>query len=625
MRAIEHADWPSIAATALAENPDAAPSVAAFTETWEDPAALGIAVGLLACDHRAVADCGEQILLRFASRLLPSSPADLPRKINEALTPGPVPPPASLVDALIRALEATAAHERSSPALCALLLLDRPAFDEARADLAPLLTIAMDDAHPAFPTIRRLLRRDDSPAMRRIAWRLLGDHPLGIAALERVARSGSPAQHNAVLEHTHLLQNPTRARMAARLATSQGPRPAGKPNGLQPARDSALPPSAAGLSVRARRGLPRLLASAHASADLAAALHVESLTDPDAHTRLAHARHAEGFELVDYCLDPSPAIAHAAMLRWSTVGIGSTRDLTASPSEHRTHIAAKLVRSPHEAVRRVARDEPAADATAGTLLAGRARLLAALRHDRASLAATLRDAAAHGKTGDRLEAIRVARRLGVLDGWLDLLAGMIDTPSVDARLAATAAAALGEFAETEATGALASALSHPDPRVQANAIEALDLFHRRRAAAIPDHRLVEFKTAREHRARANAIRAIARDPEGRPDPRASADDLSAMLADDRPPHRLAGVWLAERTLCGTRERGEVWQDLARRVAALARYEADAHVKARAVRCARRLLAEVASPPRAAARTDPAVAHARDRLDRFAASYAGGAA
>lgn len=616
--------WPAVAAEVLRLHPDASASVMSFVETRDDPGMLGVTVDLLSSADLGVAERAEHVVLRIASRALPTPSDDRPSRIALAHSPGPIPALDILVGSLVRALDHSEAHERSGPALVSLLLFDRPANDPDGAVLAPIRAVLHNADHPAFPVLRRLLRRDESPAMRRIAWRLLGDHPLAMAALERVARSGSAAHHNALLEHTHLLLHPGRSGLVSHLSASPRVRRAA----TSAHRDAALPQSTKSLSVRARRGLPRLLTAARAHADLRAAVHAEALVDPDVLTRLAFARHATGPELADSCFDQSPAVSQAAALRWSSVGVATHRNRVEIPAPHRARFAGKLARSPHESVRRIARDEPTDLAIDAGTPAGRTRLLALYGRDRAALADRLHASAGEGSQAERIEAIRVARRLRLLDGWLDTLTEIIkSTPDeASAHVAATAAAAIGDLPAGGAEVALSRAIGHPDPRVRANAIESIDRLSRRIGGSPGmGRRLTEMKTATEHRTRANAIRALSRHDDGRHDLTQTGDDLVEMLTDDRAPHRLAGVWLSERLLCGSRGHSERWQGLARHVASLARDEADAHIKARAVRCSRRLLGELAKPSIEPPRADPALEHTRHRLNQYAATHAGGAA
>jgi hypothetical protein len=109
--------------------------------------------------------------------------------------------------------------------------------------------------------------------------------------------------------------------------------------------------------------------------------------------------------------------------------------------------------------------------------------------------------------------------------------------------------------------------------VRANALEAIA---RRDADAPVVRTWVRNDTPR---ARGNAVRArlmLAGDPAG-------AESLESMLSDDRRGHRLSGLWVAERAGLTS---------VSERVAEIARRESEPRVRARAKRCARRLLAEM---------------------------------
>lgn len=592
---IDNADWPATARE-LSARPDAAPALAAFIEEADTPEHLDPAVRLLASVDRASADTAEKLLIRFTARTLTTPTSEVPAKLRDP-SPGPTPDLDALAESLADALDRQTEHERTGPALAALILLDRPATDPARAALEPITRIAADEQHPAFPVLRRLIRRDDSPATRRIAWRLLTGGPLSMPALERVARAQTVPEHEAVLANTHLLLRPARAHLVSMLSTPKAD-PGGKGQ-------SPIPASTAPLGPRARRGLPVLLDTLNFEGERRDRLHVEALTDPDGHTRLAHACRAPGPCAVDFCFDPSPEIARYAALRWSIAGVRGAGAQTTSP--HHFRLASALARSPHPAVRRIAESEP--DATPHT----QAR--------RTAYAEQLRAISRTGEPDARIRAILLARRARLLDGWGVTLHEIIRASGsgdgANGRVAATAAAALGDLPGPRPDMTLSLALEHADPRVRANAVESMGRFARTNPS--PDPVLIEFKSSPEHRSRANAVRALASIGG---EPALPAEDIERMLTDDRPLHRLSGVWLAERVLCRAGcSRDESWQRLARIVASLATTEADAHVKARARRCSRRLLAETKRPARAARSADPAADSARESLRRFAGAGA----
>lgn len=611
-RSIEGADWSAALRDQhrLAGTDPAQAGLAAYLDEADDPAQLPLAVDLLCDRDRGVSEAGERVLLRAAAGAILTPHPERPERLRLD-PPGNPPTLAAITDALRAALDRFESHERASIPLAALLLLDRSPADPALAQLAPILKILGDAHHPAFASFRRAIRREASPAVRRLAWRLLPVGPLEMACLERLAAARSDLDHAALLESAHLALRPRRASRAALLATSAPPAPVIAP-------PSALPISLRGLSSRSRRALPRLLTCIPASEDLRERLHLEALTDSDPIPRLAHARHAHATELADFCLDPAPEVASFAALRWSLVGI--TTPSTQAGGRH-ARLARALARSPHDAVRRIARDEPDASPIDAADPLARIHALSVRSADRAALARVWHTSTREGSPEVQIAAIRAARRLALLAGWGGVLRDLIEDPAVSPRVAATAAAALGDVPDRSATDALEPAFGHADARVRANAIESLERAARREES--PGRiveRVLEFKTSQEHRTRANALRALAR----RGDPRttdldAVGDDLERMLADDRAPHRLAGVWLAERLMCpaGPLRKGSPWQGLARLVADLARNDRDGHIRARARRCSGRLLAEIARTTRTDARPNPGVTRTRERIARFA--------
>jgi hypothetical protein len=609
------ADWGAHARRLLEGDPPAIDAILAFAaDTYDDLAARpGVPALLLSSgNRRAVALAEDALLPRILEGLAPP-PADWPRALRDradthedhhlgsdeadhAL--------ARAVESARIALQTFASHERTPLALAALLLLDRPACDRHARTIAPVARVLADPEHPAFPALRRALKRDPSPAVRRIAWRVLLPGPLALAALERLGRAETAREHDAVLANTHLLDRPERRRALAGNA-----RPATRA-GAGTIRASALaplvPPASVTLNLPAERGLARLLAAADPAT--ATTLHERLLTSRSEHARLTAARLADPAALADLCLDADASVATVAALRHSTAGIARPTDR--APAPHRERTARTLARSPHPMVRRIAREDLGTADLLDDRGAPTLRAIAMARAEPARLGEELWSLVG----ADRgVAAIRAAERLGVLARWRDRLEGLVET-GTDPRLAATVAAALGSIREAGALPLVERALEHADPRVRANAVESLEQLA---VFTDPADRLTEIKQTPEHRARANAIRALERlrlADEG-----AAFAEVARMLFDSRAPHRLAAVWLAERLLCDPRRAqgpgDPAWESAARSVAAIARTDDDPHIRARAVRCARRLLAEMDRPAR---RPDPALSNAAARLRRFAA-------
>ena len=88
-----------------------------------------------------------------------------------------------------------------------------------------------------------------------------------------------------------------------------------------------------------------------------------------------------------------------------------------------------------------------------------------------------------------------------------------------------------------------------------------------------------------HRVRGSAVRGLVRYGH------ASGRELLEMLDDERPLHRLAGLWVVERaSLAAQLPAG--WGEWSSRVAEMARAEPEAPVRERARRSAARMLARM---------------------------------
>jgi len=138
---------------------------------------------------------------------------------------------------------------------------------------------------------------------------------------------------------------------------------------------------------------------------------------------------------------------------------------------------------------------------------------------------------------ERLRAVLMARLLGLVDKCLETLCDLaVDS---DQMVRSCAVAAMGEAASTtnDSIGQrLAEALDDSDPRVQANAIEAME--HRGEAKAADKIKLL--MQSDNNRVRANAVKAMIRWKA------ASAQQVvNAMLTDRRTSHRRSGLWLVQ--------------------------------------------------------------------------------
>ena len=107
----------------------------------------------------------------------------------------------------------------------------------------------------------------------------------------------------------------------------------------------------------------------------------------------------------------------------------------------------------------------------------------------------------------------------------------------DPRIASAIVSTMADAGSTRSHNALRAALHYDDPRVQANAVEAL-----MRLKAPDTIDLVSYLTAsRDNRSRANAVWALMRARSNK-----GTHHLSRMLHDPEPLHRVSGIWVARR-------------------------------------------------------------------------------
>jgi len=480
----------------------------------------------------------------------------------------------------------------------------------------------------------KALRADRSAVSRERAWEWLKLARFAAASGERLKALRDLAEFEAFLRRWHLLASPARRREWRSL------RAAG--------RAVTLPneQSFARLSPASRRGLIALREAQGDGAEARAATIIAMLHDDEPWLRSAAARTAGPNELIDLCFDADARVACSATLAWSVVGeLGHDGRLIARVGARTTpprrRWLGKLARSPHARVRFIARDEQrSTDWLDPSCAGGRATAWAMLRSDRAGVLAQLRELIGSGDDESRTRAIVVARRLNLTAECEAALVAIVqdrpktaqsvslrvETASLDpnprllwrGRARATAVMALGELSSVHAMEALRASVSDDEPRVRANAVEALGRglvtlsASNAPLAALTRDVIVELKRDDEHRARANALRALfaaarmgvapATGPGGvggvggvgglielKPSvlgERESLEDVLAMLGDVRVMHRLAGTWLSARLVWGHSPSG-AWtrlSDLTARLGELARGDADARVRARAGRC-----------------------------------------
>ncbi len=617
--------WDSIAQTILdAGDASDLKSLAALIVDAPDPGFAPGLVRLLAHEDAGVALAGDRALVRMAMAALEDvRPEQYGRELAElAARPrldetmgrlSMVGGASVLLGAVADAAWAFAEHRCTGALLAAILLLDQPLelsgpeeAESASASMNRLHRLLDEAQHPSHAPLSVAFKRRGVPVLRERAWRLLTSPGLGAAALERIARAETTTEHEGVLRDAHLALNPKRARRIGLIDVRT------KRTGTSISLETGAPlPDEEGvraLSVRARRGLPRLAGAMRLDAALGRFVRAPLLDDPDALVRLNAARGAEPVELADYVFDPDPCVARSATLRWSTVGLsGALRWPPRLREAGRARLGGRVMTRPEPMLSRLGREEwerlsPFDPRSPAGRLGARRWLL----QDPKGFLAQLCERLESDSAPTRIDALLLIRALRLGDRLEALVAAHAQDLGEDARVRATCIAMMGEI-ETSASGEIVRlALSSEDDRIRANAVEA----RARRARAPADlatgepatHAvMIELKDDPHHRVRANALRALLRS--GTPNRArvfepAAIDGLEAMLGDERDTHRIAGVWLAERVLSGS-GRGRLggrWDGLARRVASIATGDPSDRARTRASRCAARLLGELRSDP-----------------------------
>lgn len=513
---------------------------------------------------------------------------------------------AAVLAQLRRAVRSFDQHQQRGVMTTALLLAESPESPGAQAlGLADLEELA---DHPAASGLRAAFRRGTDPWMRARAWRWMKVEAVRAAAVARVGRAYSPAEHEALLSCAYLVLHPVR-RSTLRVIKVRTKTTA---LGVEPMEGEALPDLAVAseLSDVSRRWLVDLTDAVRPSDAVRVTLRARGLTDPSAWVRFAHMRTGDPLEQADYAFDRDARVARSAVLARSPAGTGFWSRWPMRPADReRARLAAKLARSPHEQVRTLAQqDQARVDPWCVRDSASRLAALQWLRSDRTGFLHALRSRLEGGSMSERIDAVRLARLLRIVPAVEPILLAIAGDESEDARLVATAVAALGDSRTPTARDRIERAFHANDDRVRANAVEA----QVRSAASGTDlaavdatlyGSLIELKSDGHHRVRANALRGLIErtgvDRNGHALDASGIDGLVSILGDERGMHRLAGLWLAERVLVGRgRMRvGSAWDGLCRRVAAMASRDTDDQVRTRATRCARRLLAEIRTTSR----------------------------
>lgn len=566
--------WPRVLAPIAGSRlPEVRAACAELVGEAQDPALAPILAALARDPDADVAAAAESALLTLCR-----SAAD-----NPSVDPIARYPLESVVAELARGFPE---HRRRPLLHAAAILADPRALASPASPLRQWLDAADDASHLA---LRAVLRKADDPVLVRRAWRWLSRPSVAAAALDRIAREASASNLAPMLEEWHLLANPARLRLLRNLRLRRAPQ-------QQPAA-----PVAESLPPNAHRGLPAWLSATGTPDTVRVPTLQAMLGDPDPHARLAAVHGLPASHTADFCFDPDPRVARAAVLRW-TRGCRRAPDHPNTPERvQRTRLLAALSRSPHAAVRRAtARELERADARDPHTAAGRLAARQHLAHDRDGFLAALRQRIASGPADARVDAITLARRLRLAaEVELELLAalrGEATTSDADPgqqRIAAAAATALAEVPTPSAAAAVRACVGHPIDRVRANAVEGIAVRAIRTsdgASATP--MLVELKADPNHRVRANAVRGLMLAASGAED---ATHELDAMLADTRVMHRVAALWLAGRTLgrpATAPGSAAPWARTATQIAVMARNDEEPGVRARAAEVSRRLLANL---------------------------------
>jgi hypothetical protein len=295
------------------------------------------------------------------------------------------------------------------------------------------------------------------------------------------------------------------------------------------------------------------------------------LSDPSALVRHALVRVMPAPWVTDLTLDPDPRVARTAYLS----GLPAERDQVF-----------RLTRSQHPHVRAMAQADERLGRPQLTNIRARLTTRTQMASDRNAFTAALRNQLLSPNVAGTLEALAKVRALALAHEFEGQLMELCDTgvTARSERVTATAVALLAHGLNPRAADIARALTEHPDHRVRANAVETLARLERRgisvRSQTTIPFQLLELKDDDHHRVRANALRAAITGRTGD-----DAEELARMLSDQRPMHRLAGLWLAGRVLHTRSYLGERWPEFLARVGEIARFDEEPQVRARAIACA----------------------------------------
>lgn len=553
-RTLGAASWSAVVGPIATDPvPAARRSLALLAEESGDPRLFEVLSPLLLDRRSEVAAQAERAFVRLAlslAGLVPGSGEDAP------------PGADALRLALAQALATFPEHRRRGVLVGVLALARGPMlFREDAVTGAHRLASVLASLDPGIAAaLKTVLNVTRLPLAGRRALEWLR-YPAYRSACERRLRSrGTPLEKMHLFDAAHLLVHPVRRDWWARV-TSDASRGA-----------DAWPTP--GVTARWPQG-PRwglAFALAQNPSPIPGELGACIITDRDPRVRLAAARSRDATLRYELSLDADARVAHAAALRLLTAP--AVAEDAASGRR-----AALLARSPHEAVR----------ATAHALMPRpQVASVAGAASDPVAFAAALR-AELRGDAARQLAALSLVRKLGLARSLTPEIAPLCaGGTGGDARVRATAASAL---CEGDPSSELApTLLGSDDPRVRANAVDALGQRGRGPVPAALRDCILELKADPHHRVRASVLRLIVSGaPSGDTTPPVD-DDISGLLASPESLSRLAGVWLLSRLLP---VRGG-WERWGPKIVQLAEHDRDARVRGRAERVRARAEVQVRS-------------------------------
>jgi len=165
-------------------------------------------------------------------------------------------------------------------------------------------------------------------------------------------------------------------------------------------------------------------------------------------------------------------------------------------------------------------------------------------------------------TASRVQALRIITVLNLVESFSDQVYRL--GHDADPEVRSTATSALAAIPGATSKRMLHGALYDPDPRVRANAVEAVDNTGDSESAATE---LLPMLSSQDNRVRANAVKALLK-----LGVREAAETLLRMLVDEDRAQRVSALWLVDKMGLFT---------LVARISRMAACDADAQVRGRA--------------------------------------------